>query len=85
MTLRDGDDPAARASEETRTRQDGRERDVEGERERESEREGWSRRGTVFKKRRCWNRPWKMFNICGVCHFLWLRGRRNGGEGGVGC
>ena len=31
MTLRDGDDPAARASEETRTRQDGREiwRDME--------------------------------------------------------
>lgn len=77
MTLRDGDDPAARASEETRTRQDGRERDVEGEREQE----GWSRRGTVLKKRRCWNRPWKMFNICGVCHFLWLRGRRNRGEG----
>lgn len=55
------------------------ERDVEGEREREQE--GWSRRGTVLKKRRCWNRPWKMFNICGVCHFLWLRGRRNRGEG----
>lgn len=55
------------------------ERDVEGEREREQE--GWSRRGTVLKKRRCWNRPWKMFNIWGVCHFLWLRGRRNRGEG----
>lgn len=40
---------------------------------------------TMLEKRRCWNKPWKMFNICAGCHFfcvLWLRGSRKGGMGG---